>query len=498
MSVNKWFPGLRRRPGARLQLFCFPFAGGGASAFRGWREQLPPWTEVWPLEYPGHETRFREPAFEDARSLAEAICSELAGAIDRPFALFGHSMGALLAFETARSLRRRYGMHPAALFVSGHGDPQLPRLPPPIRNLPDPQFREELRLFGGTPDEVLGNDELMQFLSNLLRRDLGICETYVYCAEAKLKFPIIAFGGADDLTVPWDRLLGWSQQSEAGFRAYVMPGEHFFIRKASPLVCKLISEQLEHGERLGPMVPPATDEVHLWQVNLEMPDEQTARLRSLLSIDELQRADAFVRPADRARYTITRGALRTLLGRYGNLPAEKIEFSYSPHGKPSCQKLLPVEFNVAHSGELALIAVAREQSVGIDIERIRTGLDLHGIGEQVFTESELIEVAQRAPDKQTEAFFDLWTRKEAWLKCIGEGFLGSPEKIHVGLPPFPGAVMSAGEERSSTGANRLVQSFRPALDYAAALAVQKGWEQITFRSWQTGEAEASAGRAIPN
>src|SRR5580700_5593509 len=137
MRSNKWFPGIRQRHGARLQLFCFPFAGGGTTAFRGWQEQLPASIEVWPVEYPGRESRFREQSFDNAAALAEAICAEAAAAIDRPFAFFGHSMGALLAFETARCLRQRQGTQPVALFVSGHGAPQLPPFRAPIRNLPE-------------------------------------------------------------------------------------------------------------------------------------------------------------------------------------------------------------------------------------------------------------------------------------------------------------------------------------------------------------------------
>jgi medium-chain acyl-[acyl-carrier-protein] hydrolase len=465
-------------------LFCFPFAGGGASAFRGWQEQLPPWAELWPLEYPGHETRFRDPSFDNAIPLADAICTELAAAIDLPFALFGHSMGGLLAFEAARALRRRFAMDPVGLFVAGHAGPQLPPFRPPIRNLPEPQFREELRVYGGTPNEVLANEDLMQFLSPLLRRDLGICETYAYTPEPKLDCPIIAFGGAEDPTVPWDRVFQWSAQTSAGFRAYVMPGEHFFIRKAAPSICKIISRQLEDGESLNRILPPTAEEVHLWKVDVEIPEVQVAHLRSLLSSDELQRADAFVQLADRARYTVTRAALRMLLGQYGNLSPERIEFSYSAHGKPASPKLLPIEFNVAHSGSLGLIAITRGQSVGIDIERIRPGLDVLGIGKQVFTFSELNALAQRPPDQQLHCFFDLWSRKEAFLKFSGEGFMGSPETVHVGLPAPAGFAPPTSGQLHAASPNRRVQSFRPAVGYAAAIAVEGGWDQILCRDWK--------------
>ena len=484
MNSNKWFPGLRRRPGARLQLFCFPFAGGGASAFRTWSDLLPPWVEVWPLEYPGHETRFRDPAIDSASVLAKEICAEIAAAVDLPFALFGHSMGALLAFETARHLRRQHAMQPAALFVAGNSAPHLPPWRPPVRQLPEALFREELRLYGGTPQEVLSNDELMQFLSPLLRRDLGICETYEYPAEPKLDFPITAFGGTEDPTVPWHRLFEWSRQSSARFRAYVMPGEHFFIRKAAPYVCKIIAQQLEQGEGFDRIAVPAAEEVHLWRVDLETPDEAVARLRPLLANDELQRAEAFRFSADRASFTVTRAALRTLLGQYGNVPPGEVQLNYSSRGKPRCPQL-PVEFNVSHSGAMALIAISREQAVGVDVERIRTGLEAQEIGRQMFTPSELGELSRRPPDQQTSSLFDLWVRKEAYLKCSGEGLSGSPDRIHIGLPPLLGSATAGGETRHPTGPGRLVQSFSPDPGYAAALAVEKGWERLIFRRWRT-------------
>lgn len=441
--------------------------------------------ELWPLEYPGHESRFRDAAFDDAAPLAAAIAAEVASVIDLPFALFGHSMGALLAFETARRLRAQYQLQPLTLFVSGYGSPHLPLFRPPVRNLPEDKFREELRFYGGTPDEVLADNDLMQLLSPLLRRDLSVCETYTYSTEPKLNFPIVAFGGAEDPTVPWNRLFEWSHQTLASFRAYVMRGEHFFVRRAGPLICKIIAQHLEQGDSLSRTMAPAAEEVHLWQVNLEVPEETLARLRPVLSPSELQRADAFLQAADRARYTITRAALRTLLGRYGNLPAKDIELSYSSHGKPRCQKLLPVDFNVAHSGSLALIAISRGQAIGVDVERIRTGIEFQAIGKQVFTPSELRELAQRAPDQQMNAFFDLWARKEAFLKCRGDGLMGSPEKIHLGLPPFTQPLPSEIGQDYTTGPSRLVQSFTPAPGYTGAVAVEKDWEQVTFRTWQS-------------
>jgi 4'-phosphopantetheinyl transferase len=230
--------------------------------------------------------------------------------------------------------------------------------------------------------------------------------------------------------------------------------------KIGDVICRHL---LEKG-----LTAPAQEEVQVWRVDLEPPSETVDRLRPLLSPDETRRAGAFFREADRIRHIVTRGALRTLLGRYGNIAPTEIEFTYSLHHKPACPRLWPIQFNVAHSGTLALIAFAHSQSVGVDVEQIRPGLDYIEIGGRVFTPVELHELERRGPERLMDSFYQLWSRKEAYLKCSGEGFLGSPEKTHVGLAP-----------------SRVpVKSFVPLHGYAAALAVERAWNYVTFRDWR--------------
>jgi 4'-phosphopantetheinyl transferase len=238
-------------------------------------------------------------------------------------------------------------------------------------------------------------------------------------------------------------------------------------------------KQSEHGGGPSPATAPRAHEVHLWRVNLDAGPDAVAQLRQLLSPNEKQRADVFLKPADQTRYTVTRAALRKLLGRYGNVPADRIEFTLSVYGKPGCRELLPIDFNVTHSGSLALIAIAHDQSVGVDIERIRTDLEFLEMGKLVFTPSELNDLAQRPADRLAAEFFDLWVRKEAYLKCSGEGFMGSPETIHLGLKPSNGPS-------DSTDANRRLQSIDPGPEYAAAFAVEKGWSEMKFLDWNIG------------
>jgi medium-chain acyl-[acyl-carrier-protein] hydrolase len=416
----------------------------------------------------------------NAPDLATAIAEQITAATRMPFAIFGHSMGALLAFETVRTLRLRHGLQPVALFVSGFSAPHLKPLRPPMRDLPEAAFRDELRRYGGTPELVLADEEFMQFLSPLLRRDLGICETYDHQSGPKLTVPIIAFGGADDPTVPWGRLLDWSDQTAAAFRAHFMPGKHFFIKEAAPLICATIAQDLQGGPPDERLTPPRPREAHIWTVRLDREASDSMRLREILSADERQRADAFVHAADRRRYTITRAALRTLLGRYGGVRPDTIGFSYSANQKPGCEALRPLEFNVSHSGALALIAFTSGCPVGVDVEHVRRDLDVAGVGRQVFTNAEIVQLARIAEARRGAAFFDLWVRKEAYFKRSGEGLGGAPRDTHVGLGP---SFLSEGPAAHSSASPGTLLSFSPASDYAGALGAGMPLEQTIVRRW---------------
>ncbi|MEQ8964161.1 MAG: alpha/beta fold hydrolase, partial [Coleofasciculus sp. C2-GNP5-27] len=146
-----------RKPNAqaKLRLFCFHYAGGGAWSFRDWSDNLPSSVEVCSIELPGRGFRLAEAAFTSLDPLVRAIADVLVPHLDKPFAFFGHSMGGLVSFEVARVLRTNQGLNPVHLFVSAHRAPQLPDPDPPIHNLPEPEFLDELRHLEGTPEEVL-------------------------------------------------------------------------------------------------------------------------------------------------------------------------------------------------------------------------------------------------------------------------------------------------------------------------------------------------------
>ncbi len=175
-----WLRSPKPNPQASLRLFCFPYVGGGALIFRTWPNSLPATAEVCPVELPGRGTRLKETPFTRLLPLVQALAQALLPHLDKPFAFFGHSMGALISFELTRQLRRLYGLVPLHLFVSAHRAPQLPDPDPPIHTLPEAEFMEELRCLNGTPKEVLEQPELMELMLPILRADFALCETYIY------------------------------------------------------------------------------------------------------------------------------------------------------------------------------------------------------------------------------------------------------------------------------------------------------------------------------
>ncbi|HEY1379547.1 MAG TPA: thioesterase domain-containing protein, partial [Gemmataceae bacterium] len=176
VGTDRWLAYVRPRPLASVRLFCFPYAGGGASVFRGWADGLPSAVEVCPVQMPGRETRFREPAFTRLPLLIEALAESLYPHLDRPFAFFGHSLGALVAFELARRLRRDGSPEPQHLFVSGSGAPQArDHSGAVIHTRPADEFWQEVGRLNGTPAEVLTDGELRDLLLPTLRADFALC-----------------------------------------------------------------------------------------------------------------------------------------------------------------------------------------------------------------------------------------------------------------------------------------------------------------------------------
>jgi medium-chain acyl-[acyl-carrier-protein] hydrolase len=243
-TLSSWVVTPRPAPAAGLRLFCFPYAGGGASVFYTWPRALPPEVEVCAVQFPGREARISEKPFSGVHSLVDALADVLPPWMDRPFAFFGHSNGGLVAFELARRLRRDGRRGPAHLFVSGRPAPQMPLPEEAIHALPEPEFLQALRRFRGTPEEILRNAEIMQMISPTLRADFSIAETYVHTPGPPLAIPVSAYGGVGDDEVPETHIEGWREQTTAAFRKVMFPGDHFFLNSDRELLLRELSREL--------------------------------------------------------------------------------------------------------------------------------------------------------------------------------------------------------------------------------------------------------------
>jgi medium-chain acyl-[acyl-carrier-protein] hydrolase len=242
---TRWILQPRPRPGAALRLLCIPHAGGGASAFRGWADALPPEVEVCPVQLPGRENRILEPAVDRMAPLVDALAEQVAAADDLPFALFGHSNGALIGFELARRLREQGRPGPLHLFASGRRAPDLPNPLPDMHALPDDAFMRDLVSLGGTPREVAESPELLRLLLPLLRADVALNETYAFAEQAPLECGITAYGGVDDPKAACQELHAWRRHTRGPFAVRLFPGDHFFaFGPARELVLRTLGDDV--------------------------------------------------------------------------------------------------------------------------------------------------------------------------------------------------------------------------------------------------------------
>jgi medium-chain acyl-[acyl-carrier-protein] hydrolase len=247
--TDVWLKCPKPNPQARLRLFCFPYAGGRASIFRAWPERLPTSVEVCPVELPGRGTRIKERPYDQLLPLVRTLADVLLPRLDKPFAFFGHSLGALISFELTRQLRRQHGPGPVHLFVSGARAPHVPKPRAAINDLPESEFLEALRRLNGTPRAVLEHSELMQILIPILRADFAVSETYAYTKEPPLDCPVSVFGGMQDRGACREHLEAWPDQTRSSFSLWMLPGDHFFLHSSEPRLLGILSHELHRRVR---------------------------------------------------------------------------------------------------------------------------------------------------------------------------------------------------------------------------------------------------------
>ena len=241
--VGKVFEGLHAAVQTiAMKLICFPFAGGGSLAYRNWGRDLG--VDVIAAALPAREARHADPMPTSMAPLVADLATRLAEATRGPYMLFGHSMGANVAFALARELERRGTVGPRCLILSGCSSPHLPPRFAPIHGLPEPELIKELRDYGGTPQAVLDEPELLAYFLPMLRADLAVNETYAVTAIETVATPIVAIGGSNDAYVTHDELTAWAALTTRGCETHVIEGGHFFIQDQRAELLALVRDAI--------------------------------------------------------------------------------------------------------------------------------------------------------------------------------------------------------------------------------------------------------------
>jgi medium-chain acyl-[acyl-carrier-protein] hydrolase len=229
-------------------LFCLPHAGGGAASYLAWRELLHPDVEVVAVVPPGREARHREEPYRRMAELLPPLTEAVIPYADRPYAIFGHSLGASIGHELARSLSAGPAGPPLCLFVSGRRAPQR-RAEGRRHLMPDQEFLSALAALGGMPEELFGHPDLIRLLLPLLRADFELSETYAQLPGARLMCPVLALGGAEDPEVPPAQLAQWRHVTTGGFGLRLFRGGHFYLTDALPELTRTIGTEI--GRAMG-------------------------------------------------------------------------------------------------------------------------------------------------------------------------------------------------------------------------------------------------------
>ncbi|WP_339834929.1 alpha/beta fold hydrolase [Paenibacillus sp. FSL R7-0272] len=240
-KYNSWIVSFYPVATPRLRIFCFPYAGGNAIAYKDWGDYFPEDIEVCCIQLPGRGDRLLESPISSIPVIMEKLGEcflDFAKGI--PFVFFGHSMGALLAFEFTQYLKKHHQIEPEALFVSAHRAPYLPRKDNSIYyNLPDDELLMRLKELNGTPDWFFDEPELVKLSLPTIKADLELCECYSYQDYPLLNIPVYAFGGTRDPEISEDSIKAWEKHTMSEFQANSLPGDHFFLHSSEEL---LVSE----------------------------------------------------------------------------------------------------------------------------------------------------------------------------------------------------------------------------------------------------------------
>ena len=214
--------------------------------FSQWSSQLPDWIELLPVQLSGREQRLSQPASRNLLDVVHTLGESILSLVEEPFALFGHSMGAIIGYELTRHLRRTVQAQPACLFVAACRAPHVARDDTPLHGLPDGEFLEQLQQrYQGLPPEISANREIVDALLPTIKADFQCLETYAHRQQPPLDCPIFACGGIDDTSVTASHLNAWKQHTNDAFTLRLFPGGHFFLKDHPTNLPGMIARHLQ-------------------------------------------------------------------------------------------------------------------------------------------------------------------------------------------------------------------------------------------------------------
>ena len=388
---TQWVVIPRPNPKAAIRLICVPHAGGGVSSFRGWSERLGI-AEVGIVELPGRGSRLREPVVESVTAAADGLVEALSRGPAAPTALFGHGLGALIAFEAARRLEAR-GWPMLALFVSGRRAPSLPASGPGLIALPLEQLVEEAqRRSDVIPlDAALDRDSIRLLIPGV-RADFAMLDGLRLSARRRRCDARSLPAVPPRIRTPrGTTMTAWRAETSARFSLHIFAGDASYLQREREAVTALIANQLSvmvSALARWSVSPVMGASIHIWTIALDEEPAMVSSLLEMLSGDERVRAARFRTTELRKRFVVAHGALRTILSGYLGIPPAAVRFDTSGSGKPYVPGA-GLTFNLSRSEGLALCAITVAGQVGVDIERLRPVDDEDAIVHRYFAPGEM-------------------------------------------------------------------------------------------------------------
>lgn len=244
MNDKKWYVEYKKNPHASMRIFCFPHSGGGASTYFSWSNLLSLTVELISIQLPGRENRFYDHLTNDLEFIIDNLSQEFTYYKEKPFVVFGHSLGALIAYEFVKSVYQSYGIYPQYMIVSGAKAPHLPFRIKKLSQLEDEELLQELKNYGEINDALLQNEQILKMFLPIFRSDFSIGENYNYKETVVFPFDILALAGSDDPTVNKKEILGWSGYTSGNFEFRIFPGGHFFLKSHTEEILSFISQKI--------------------------------------------------------------------------------------------------------------------------------------------------------------------------------------------------------------------------------------------------------------